>query len=479
MPSTCPVSVRDAFPSKFQAFKLKMEAYSLPGEVVDIFEHYYSMLMCGKTGDLPEEEIDPVSDHDVSRYEELGEYAEDGMRAMSHAVIIKLNGGLGTSMGLAKAKSLIDVKDGLSFLDIILRQVERLREKYDTLLPLVLMNSFNTHVDCMLRMQGFSNGSTAIPLAFVQNRFPKVLQEDFSPASYPQNPELEWNPPGHGDLYTALVTSGMLKALLRKGVYYAFISNSDNLGAVMDEKILGLMARNKLQFVMEVAERTVSDRKGGHLARLKKNEHLVLREVAQCPDDDLGAFRDISRHRFFNTNSLWVDLRALDEIFLTRHMMPLDLIVNPKTLNPRDGDSPPVFQVETAMGSAISAFEHAKAVHVPRTRFAPVKTTNDLLLVMSDCYVLTDEETVDSNPRRKPPMPDVNLDSNYYKKIDDFAARFPHGAPSLIDCDEFSVEGDVAFGKNVIIRDNVSIKNTSSSQGRIRDNSELRGAVTL
>lgn len=463
--------------AKFRGFELKMEAHSLLPIVINIFKHYYTKLLQGDTGKLREEDILPVDTEDVRHYDDIGSYRQAGERALRQTVMIKLNGGLGTSMGLEKAKSLITLKDDMTFLDIILGQVRHMRDKYDTSLPLVLMNSFKTHVDTMLHVENFDNGPAGIPTAFVQNRFPKVLQENLSPANWPDNPELEWNPPGHGDIYSALVSSGLLDKLLRKGFIYAFVSNSDNLGAVMDPAILGFMAQERLEFLMEVARRTPSDRKGGHLAKLAHSDRLTLREVAQCPDEDMASFTDIERHQFFNTNSLWIDLRALEQVFLQHHMMPLDLIVNPKTLDPRSPESPKVYQIETAMGAAISAFERSAAIEVPRTRFAPVKTTNDLLLVQSDCYVRNEDDTLTPTPERTRPMPQIQLDSKYFKKIDDFQQRFAAGPPSLVDCDSLEVVGDVWFGANVALRGDVRI--SADSNTSIPDGATLEGEVEL
>ncbi len=465
--------------AKFRGFELKMEAHSLQPMVINTFKHYYTKLLQGDLGKLPEAAIEPVDAYDVRHYDDIDHYTEAGIRALRQAVIIKLNGGLGTSMGLEKAKSLITLKNDRTFLDFILGQVRHMRERFNTPLPLVLMNSFKTHADSMLHIDHFDNGPTGIPLAFVQNRFPKVLQKDFSPASWPDNPELEWNPPGHGDLYSALVSSGLLQKLLRKGVVYAFISNSDNLGAVMDPAILGFLAHERLEFLMEVARRTHSDRKGGHLAKLKRGDRLTLREVAQCPEEDMPAFTDIERHCFFNTNSLWLNLRALEDVFLKHHIMPLDLIVNPKTLDPRNPDSPPVYQIETAMGAAISAFERAAALEVPRVRFAPVKTTADLLLVQSDRYVCNEDDTLTPNPAGTGAMPDISLDSKYYKKIDEFQKRLGHEAPSLLDCTRLDVQGDVWFGDNVRLHGDVLIKAANGNRASIEDNAQLTGSITL
>src|SRR6185295_10835339 len=268
-------------------------------------------------------------------------------------------------------------------------------------------------------------------------------------------PSLEWCPPGHGDLYTALVTSGMLAALLERGFEYAFMANADNLGAVLDTRILAWMRDEQVPFAMEVTDRTEADRKGGHIARRRADGRLVLRETAQTPKEDLESLQDIGRHRYVNTNNLWIDLRALDAAMRERNgVLGLPMIRNQKTVDPGDKSSPAVFQIETAMGAAIEVFEGARALRVPRTRFAPVKTTDDLLVLRSDVYELTDDARVVLAGGRTD-VPFVALDPGYFKLLRDYDARFPEGEPSLVECDRFEVEGDVRFGANVVARGNV------------------------
>ena len=317
-----------------------------------------------------------------------------------------------------------------------------------------------------------------IAVDFLQNKVPKVNRSDFQPARLPQAPHLEWCPPGHGDIYTALVTTGCLDGLLQAGYRYAFISNADNLGATLDETILGYLVSQGCPFLMEAADRTGADRKGGHLAR-RADGQLILRESGQCPEDESAAFQDISRYRYFNTNNLWLDLRVLQQAMTERdYILGLPLICNRKHLDPRDESSPPVYQLETAMGSAISVFEGASAIRVPRTRFAPVKTTNDLLVVRSDAYNLTDDYHF--RPACAPgELPVVDLDSRYYRNIDDFEERFPQGVPSLKSCRQLLVVGDVKFGREVKLEGNVSINNQSGQQAFIEDNSILQGEVTV
>merc|ERR1719472_245753 len=181
---------------------------------------------------------------------------------------------------------------------------------------------------------------------------------------------------------------------------------------------------------MECAQRTEADKKGGHLAN--GSQGLLLRESAQCPDEDEKAFQDVSKHRFFNTNNLWVNLPALKATFEKFNgILPLPVIKNGKTVDPRDKASTKVLQLETAMGAAIACFEGARAILIPRTRFAPVKTTNDMLALMSDAYIVTNDYRMILAPARNGTPPNVKLDGKY-KFVDALNKLVPSGPPSLI-----------------------------------------------
>jgi UTP--glucose-1-phosphate uridylyltransferase len=431
----------------------KMRQAGVGQAAIDTFAHYYEQLREGASGMLPESEIERVGD--LPTLDELPE-GEPGL--VDSAVVVKLNGGLGTSMGMTKAKSLIEAKDGLTFLDVVVGQVLGLRERFGARVPLVLMNSFATREDSLAALGPHPQIESDVPLDFLQNKVPKIGADDLQPASWPRDPSLEWAPPGHGDLYTALVTSGLLEELLERGYRYAFVSNSDNLGAVLDARILSWFAREQAPFAMEVAQRTEADRKGGHIARRRSDGRLVLRETAQTPEEDLEALQDVGRHPYVNTNNLWVDLEALRDTLAERDgVLGLPIIVNRKTVDPTDSSSPAVVQLETAMGAAIGVFGGARALHVPRRRFAPVKTTNDLLALRSDAYVLHDDKRVELAPSREQP-PFVDLDSDFYKLIQGFEERFPSGPPSLVACDRLVVTGDVTFGRAVVVRGSVSVR---------------------
>jgi UTP--glucose-1-phosphate uridylyltransferase len=443
----------------------KMEREGVPGPAIATFEHYYEQLAAGESGMIPEDTIEPVTE--LPALEDL----PPGDPPLDQAVVIKLNGGLGTSMGMDRAKSLLPVKEGLAFLDVIARQVLALREASGARLPLVLMNSFYTRDDSLALLERYPDLASDVPFDFVQHKEPKLLVDGLAPAEWPPNPALEWCPPGHGDIYPALLTSGMLETLLDRGYRYAFMSNSDNLGAVLEPRILAWFAAEGRPYVAEVTPRTEADRKGGHLAYRKDDGHLILRETAQTPDDEMEFFTDLHRHPYFHINNLWLDLRALSELLAERDgVMGLPMIVNQKTVDPSDKTTPAVYQLETAMGAAVGVFDGAGGLRVPRSRFVPVKTTSDLLVLRSDAFRLGEGARIELAPGRTA-APLVELDDDHYKLLRDFDAHFPEGPPSLVDADRLAVEGDVTFGRDVAVRGAVTVEGPR----RIEDGAVLDG----
>lgn len=442
------------------SFILKMERANLHPVVIDTFAHYYKKIVSGATGLISDKDIQPVSSEKIEDADHIQKYAEAGRHASPNAVMIKLNGGLGTSMGLTRAKSLLKVKNERTFLEIILKQAEKRYVK------LALMNSFSTHEDTLDALSKIKPPDS--PLLFLQNKFPKILQKNFAPANWPENSDLEWNPPGHGDIYSAVYTSGILNTLLDKGIVYAFISNSDNLGATLDESLLGYFVEKGFPFMMEVAPRTPSDVKGGHIAR-HKDGRLILRESAQCPENELSAFRDIKRYGFFNTNNIWINLKVLHKLIQKSGAVKLPIIRNPKTLDPRNENSPKVFQIETAMGAAISLFEGAAVIKVPASRFLPVKKCNDLLSIRSDRFIFSTENNLIANPNTETKTFQVDIDPKYYGKIDLFDKRFSRGVPSLTNCESLTIKGDVRFESNVAIKGKIVITNKGKTQAVIKE----------
>jgi UTP--glucose-1-phosphate uridylyltransferase/phosphoglucomutase len=444
----------------FVPFERKMRAAGVMEAAIAAFRHNYEALCRRETGLIPEESIRPVEDLAVF---EPGQGGFDP-ELLSQAVVIKLNGGLGTSMGLQKVKSVLEVRPGVNFLDLIVRQVMSLREASGSRVRLLLMNSFSTSGDTLEYLEKHAAGGFADPaeVELMQNQVPKIDEATLAPVEWPANPSHEWCPPGHGDLYPALVGSGWLDRLLAAGVKYAFVSNSDNLGAVLEPGLLKHFADSGAPFLMEVTRRTPADRKGGHLAVRAGDGRLLLREVAQCPEGDLDAFQDIGRHRYFNTNSIWLRLDLLkDRLAECGGVLPLPMIRNRKTVDPRDRHSTPVIQLEVAMGAAVECFEGSRAIEVPRSRFAPVKSTADLFALRSDAYDIGADGRVALVAARHGQPPVVALDDSY-KLVD---AIEPLGNPSLAACDELRIEGPLRFAEGVVLKGKVSF---SSPAGEVR-----------
>jgi UTP--glucose-1-phosphate uridylyltransferase len=439
----------------------KMAAAGIHQQAIDVFTHYYRQLEEGVSGFIPEDSIEPLLDPSMLNDTAVSE--EDAAAALEKTVIIKLNGGLGTSMGMEKAKSLLLVRKGKSFLDIIVDQVRAARAAYRIQLPLLFMNSFRTNEDTLLALAPYDDLAVAgLDLGFLQNQEPKLRADDLTPITWPADPSLEWCPPGHGDLYTALTTSGMLDRLLSLGYRYASVSNSDNLGAAPDATIAGWFATTGAPYAAEICRRTAADRKGGHLAIRKSDRRLILRDTAQTPKEEMGYFTDEFRHPFFHTNNLWFDLEALARTLRERKsVLGLPLIKNEKTVDPADSSSPKVIQIETAMGAAIEVFEGATAIGVGRERFLPVKTTNDLLVLRSDAYELEDDGRLTKVADQAPV---VDLDSDYYKIIGDFDHRFPAGAPSLREAQYLEINGDWTFEAGVRVVGEVTLEDRGSPQ---------------
>jgi UTP--glucose-1-phosphate uridylyltransferase len=433
----------------------KMRAAGAHEEAIRSFEDAYTRLRSGGESLLATADLEPVGD--VPAFEDLPD--ADAAQALSETALIKLNGGLATSMGLQEPKSLIEVHGGHTFLDVIVGQAQALRARYGVQLPLILMDSDATRTATLAALDSIGaidNGG--LDPDFLQSMIPKLDASTLAPATWPDAPALEWCPPGHGDVYGALRRSGMLQALRERGIRYAMISNADNLGAQLDPRIVAHMAAHQIPFLMEVVQGTEADRKGGHVARRRADGQLVLRETAQTPEADQESFRDYRRWRYYNTNTLWVDLDILSQrLDTTGGVLSLPLIVNRKTVDPRDQRSTAVIQLESAMGAAIESFPGASLLLVPRTRFAPVKTTDDLLVLRSDVYTISDEMVVAPLPERASNLPYVELDKRYYKLIDDFERRFPAGPPSLRLAERLVVSGDVTFGADMIVLGPVSV----------------------
>lgn len=418
---------------------------------IDQFERMYKVWQSDEAGWMREADIEPLVDIATVADIHGNMPTHIARQALAKTAILKLNGGLGTSMGLDGPKSLLPVRRHkarqMRFLDIILGQVISMRTQHHVQLPLILMNSFRTSKETLSVVKhNHKFHQDDIPLEILQHQEPKVVGHTGYPVEFPEQPEFEWCPPGHGDVYSTLWESGILDILQDHGIEYIFISNSDNLGARPSSIIAGYFSQSKSDFMVEVAHKTAADRKGGHFVIDTATGRLTLREMSQVHPDDKAAAMDESIHPYFNTNNIWIRISALKKVLKEHNgILPLPVIRNNKTVDPTDSTTTRVVQLETAMGAAISLFDNATCIEVDRARFLPVKTTEDLFILRSDRFHLTDSYDMEDGNYI---FPSISLDQRFYKNIHDFNERFPYGVPSLAAAASVTIEGDWTFGRD-------------------------------
>lgn len=401
------------------------------------------------------ENLKPPNSDEVIHYRDLAQPEHSRIKTMlEKLVIVKLNGGLGTSMGCTGPKSVIQVRNDQTFLDLTVRQVETLNQLYNCNVPLVLMNSFNTHEDTLKIVNKYKDRNIKI-FSFLQSKFPRINKETLMPEPG------EFYPPGHGDFYQAFHASGLLHKFIEEGRDWCFVSNIDNLGASVDLSILNelvIKGPTAPTFVMEVTDKTMADVKGGTLVErsngngsCKQQNKLMLLEIAQVPKDHVDEFKSVKKFKIFNTNNLWIHLDTIKTL-VDSHKLELDIIVNPKHLD----SGVDIIQLETAAGAAMKYFDRAIGINVPRSRFLPVKKTSDLLLIKSNLYKLDGGCLSMSSQRAFPTIPLVKLGDGHFSKVREFMNRFA-SIPDVLELNHLTVSGDVTFGKNVSLRGTVII----------------------
>ncbi|KAL9316407.1 hypothetical protein ACSQ67_017408 [Phaseolus vulgaris] len=423
------------------------------------FINLVSRYLSGEAQHVEWSKIQTPTDEVVVPYDTLAPTPDDDSEVknlLDKLAVLKLNGGLGTTMGCTGPKSVIEVRDGLTFLDLIVIQIENLNSKYGSNVPLLLMNSFNTHDDTQKIIEKYQNSNIEIH-TFNQSQYPRLVVEDFVPLPSKGRTDKDgWYPPGHGDVFPSLSNSGKLDALLSQGKEYVFVANSDNLGAIVDLKILHHLIQNKNEYCMEVTPKTLADVKGGTLISYEERvqacnltDFISLLEIAQVEDEHVNEFKSIEKFKIFNTNNLWVNLNAVKRL-VEADALKMEIIPNPKEV-----DGIKVLQLETAAGAAIRFFDKAIGINVPRSRFLPVKATSDLLLVQSDLYTLENGFVIRNKARTNPENPSIELGPEF-KKVSNFLGRFK-SIPSIVELDTLKVAGDVWFGAGVILKGKVSI----------------------
>ncbi|KAI1724492.1 UTP--glucose-1-phosphate uridylyltransferase domain-containing protein [Ditylenchus destructor] len=387
---------------------------------------------------------------------------------INRVAVVKLNGGLGTTMGCKGPKSLIELRDGLSFLDFVLLQHTKLNQKYKSDVPLILVNSFNTNKETAEVLKSKPEALRKNVRTFVQNRCPRIYADTLMPVPEYCNDRLEdgWYPPGHGNVFESLAQSGLLDQLLKEGREIAFFSNIDNTGACFDMRIAKAMCDGLADYIMEVTPKTEADIKGGTLIEL--NGSLMHLEMPQVPADKIDEFCSLKTFKMFNTNNIWVNLRAVKDKL---GQMTMEILANKKKL--ADGQN--VIQLETSIGGAIRNFEKAISVRVNRRRFLPIKSTQELLALMSNCYYVDTEDYVVKLIASRSSQPLIKLSSEF-SSVDEFLRRFA-SIPDLSELKSLKVIGDVKFGKNVKLVGNCEISSLNGETLAVADDSVLGQAL--
>ncbi|MCH8209131.1 MAG: UTP--glucose-1-phosphate uridylyltransferase [Nitrospinae bacterium] len=367
-------------------------------------------------------------------------------KALGKFVMCKLNGGLGTGMGCRGPKSSIVVREGKTFLDLIVEQWVEARKDFGKEIPLILMNSFYTHQQTLELIEKYQ---TDYPIhCFQQNRFPRLQKDSGLPLNEEEAGPEAWYPPGHGDFYQCLDRSGWLDTFLDQGKEIIFVSNADNLGAAPDPKILCHMLDNDIPFLMEMTEKTSADVKGGTLCQ--DGDRLRLLEFAQVPEEHLDEFASARKFKLFNTNNIWINLVHLKKL-LEQGPMDLEVVVNEKEVAGNKS-----IQLETAIGSALDQFSGAVGLVVERDRFLPVKQTSDLLIVQSDLFTFEKGRPSKNLARQLPGLPEISLGDSF-KNLEDCQSRIPEPL-SMLELEKLNIEGDVRLGRGLVLKGNVSIK---------------------
>lgn len=422
--------------------------------------------------------IAPPQPSQVVNYNDLG--SEASVEFLNKLAVVKLNGGLGTSMGCVGPKSVIEVREGMSFLDLSVRQIEHLNRTFNVNVPFVLMNSFNTDQDTQSIIKKYQGHNVDI-ITFNQSRYPRIIKDSLLPAPKSFDAPLQdWYPPGHGDVFESLYNSGTLDKLLERGVEYIFLSNADNLGAVVDLRILQHMVDTQAEYIMELTDKTKADVKGGTIIDYEGKARLL--EIAQVPKEHVNEFKSIKKFKYFNTNNIWMSLRAIKRV-VEENELEMEIIANEKSI-PADkkGEADQaIYQLETAVGAAIRHFKNGHGVNVPRRRFLPVKTCSDLMLVKSDLYRLEHGQLV-MDPNRFGGVPVIKLGSDF-KKVSDFQKHIP-SIPRIVELDHLTITGAVNLGRNVQLKGTVIIVATEGSTidippGSVLENCVVQGSLRI
>lgn len=326
------------------------------------------------------EDLDIVWDHvKAYQYEDLINYDQlvESNCDFSKIAIVKLNGGLGTTMKCVGPKAIVKVKDDLSFLEIIINQIRVLNKKHNCQVPLILMNSYNTDSDPVMN-KIIEDCQDIKILRFNQSKIPRIDVKSGKAMNLIKEDKTSYCPPGTGDFYESLLYSDIYPELIKMNIKHLFVSNIDNLNATPCPKLVKYLQNNSnLEFGIEVTPKTELDVKGGTFIDYLGKTKLL--ELAMVPKEHLNEFYSIEKFKTFNTNNIWLNLERLATTY------KLDLLKNYKTVNDNR-----VMQIESVIGSAINNFDKTVIFMVGRDRYKPVKKIEDLERIKNE-YSLNDD----------------------------------------------------------------------------------------
>ncbi|XP_044466910.1 UTP--glucose-1-phosphate uridylyltransferase-like isoform X2 [Mangifera indica] len=411
----------------------------------------------GKVGQIKnnnkKSEIDSLRDEVlVVPYDSLAPISEDTVEAkmfLDKLVVVKFNGVVGTNMGFTGPKSAIEFHNNLTFMDLMVNQIESLNSKFGCNVPLVLMDTTETHGDTQKVVEKYSASKIDIH-SFRQ----KALEG--------QSGKDKLHPSDHGAVFLSLMKSGTLDVLLSQGKEYALVVHADNVAAVVDPKILNHLIQNEIEYCMEVTPTTSIDLKNSIIN--SRQGKFQLMNITQNP-----AKHSDGRFKFIDTRNLWVNLKAI------KRLVDTDALKMESLSASKEEYSDQIKLQDTAADSAIRFFDRTSGINVPPSRFLPLNSTSDLLLLKSDLYSSMDGVLVRNNARNNPSNPSIELGPEF-KEVSDFLSRFK-SIPSIIDLDSLKVTGDVWFGAGITLKGRVNIVAKPGMKLEIPDGAVLENKV--
>ncbi|CAI4064416.1 hypothetical protein SUVZ_08G0350 [Saccharomyces uvarum] len=371
--------------------------------------------------------------------------------ALDHALLsklatLKLNGKADSVIG--KESPLFEVKNGKCSLDIIVQQTQNLNTSFNCDVPLIFMTSLETEPQISNFLKESYTCSKVEWKTIVHSSFPAIDKDTLLPAVFQINvcEEDLWYPCGSGNLIDTLYFSGELDNLIVQGKEVLFVSDLDNLGAIVDLNILSYMITNEIDYLVEVVERTANDSNTGVLATYESKLRLV---------DYKCLSRESARKcKTVNTNNIWINLRKLKNL-IESDSLNLPICSSETKMIIHNSPLMEILHLQTNLGDCIDFFSNSQIIKVPRNRFLPLATCEDLFLLNSNLYDLDTSGSLNLYPLRFELLPSIKL-GDEFANYETFKIGIPD-IPNILELDHLTVMGNVFFGYKIILRGTVVI----------------------